>query len=150
MTSPLYIVGTAAVTENLLKRKWSTVILRHMDSGVCDPAEVCRLEPGLTPPALNERLRTMMRYSLVTRYPRRGTPRLIEYRLTLRGQKMLKMLTLIEQLDELTDKNLITLQETEPSLPPAPPAPSEPPARKRPDKRPLAKKNTQTVLQPST
>jgi len=110
---PLYIVGTAAVTENLLKRKWSTIILRHLDRGLSDPAEICKLEPDLTPPALNERLRTMLRYSLVTRYPRRGEIKMVEYRLTLRGQKILKMLTLIEHLDELTDKTQITLQDDE-------------------------------------
>jgi DNA-binding HxlR family transcriptional regulator len=108
---PLYLIGTAAVTENLLKRKWSTVILRHLDSGLYDPAEICQLEPDLTPLAINERLRTMQRYSLVTRYPRHGAKKIIEYRLTPRGQKILKMLTLIEQLDEVSDKSQIVLPD---------------------------------------
>ena len=111
---PLYLVGTAAVTENLLKRKWSTVILRHLDSGLLDPAEICKLEPDLTTSALNERLRTMQRYSLVTRYPRHGAHKIIEYRLTPRGQKILKMLSLIEQLDDVNEPKPLTVPDEAP------------------------------------
>ncbi len=117
MIPPLYRVGTAAVTENLLKRKWSTIILRHLNNGLKNPMEICQMEPDLTQTALNERLRSMLRYSLVTRYiqyPRRGAEKIVEYRLTLRGKKMLKMLTLIERLDELNEKDQIIVSDNGP------------------------------------
>lgn len=119
MIPPNYLVGTAAVAGNLLKKKWSIAILRHLDSGLTDPAEICKVEMDLTPMALTERLRTMLRYSLVTRYPRHGAKKIVEYRLTPRGRKILNMLTLIEQLDELSDLTLIESLNEE-SLPKSP------------------------------
>ncbi len=99
MTPPSYLVGTAAVTENLLKRKWSVVILRYLANGISDPTEISRREINLTTTAMNERLRNMLRYSLISRYPGVGNAKVIEYRLTTRGQKILKILQAIEQLD---------------------------------------------------
>lgn len=132
MSPPPYLVGPAAVTENLLKRKWSKVILRHLDNGLHTPVEICRMEPDLTQMALNERLRSMLRYSLVTRYtryPENGAEKQIVYRLTLRGQKVLQMLTLIERLDELNDKDQIILRDEIPA--PGRPDAGRPQAPKR-------------------
>jgi len=103
MTPPEYLVGTVTVTENLLKRKWSVIILRHINNGLTDPAAICKLESGLSTVVMNERLRTMLRYSLITRNPIRISAKIVEYRLTTRGQQILRMLNLIEQMDRLTD-----------------------------------------------
>ena len=100
MTPPSYLVGTAAVTENLLKRKWSAIILRHLANGISDPAEIAKREGDLSPKAMNERLRNMLRFSLITRYPNPSNAKLVEYRLTARGHKILKVLNFIDQLDE--------------------------------------------------
>jgi DNA-binding HxlR family transcriptional regulator len=100
MPPPSHFVGTVAVTENLLKRKWSTVILRHLANGTIDPEEIRKLEPGLSLAAMNERLRNMLRFSLIARYPRPATAKVVEYRLTARGEEILKVINLIEQLDQ--------------------------------------------------
>lgn len=99
MTPPSPTVGTAAITENLLKRKWSSTILRYLDSGISDPAEINRREIYLSHAVLNERLRTMVRYNLIARFPQPAPSKRIEYRLTPRGKKMLSMLDIIDQLD---------------------------------------------------
>jgi DNA-binding HxlR family transcriptional regulator len=70
---------------------------------------ICKLENGLSPVVMNERLRTMLRYSLITRNPIRISAKIIEYRLTTRGQQILRMLGLIEQLDNLTDPGALEL-----------------------------------------
>ena len=111
MPPPSHFVGTVAVTENLLKRKWSTVILRHLANGIVDPEEIRKLEPGLSHEAMNERLRNMLRFSIIARYPRPAAAKLVEYRLTARGEKILKVINLIEQLDHRTSQYDGVLQE---------------------------------------
>jgi len=88
------------VTENLLKRKWSAVILRHLANGITDPSEIGKLETDLSPKAMNERLRNMLRFCLITRYPGTSNAKLVEYRLTARGHRILKVLNFIDQLDQ--------------------------------------------------
>ena len=100
MIPPSYLVGSAAVTENLLKRKWSAIILRHLANGITDPSEIGKRESDLSPKAMNERLRNMLRFSLITRYPSSTNAKIVEYRLTARGHKILKVLNFIDQLDE--------------------------------------------------
>ena len=104
MSPPSYLVGTAAVTENLLKRRWSAKILRHLANEITDPAEICQLEPAISPSAMNERLRNMLRFCLITRYPRASPSKVIEYKLTARGHKILNVLNFIDQLDEEASK----------------------------------------------
>ena len=120
MIPPAYLVGTAAVTENLLKRRWSAVILRHLAAGINDPAEICKRESEISTSAMNERLRNMLRFNLITRYPRASPSKIIEYRLTARGQKVLKILNFIDQLDaeanqqdkDAEEKTLVTVRRT--------------------------------------
>ena len=120
MIPPAYLVGTAAVTENLLKRRWSAVILRHLAAGINDPAEICKRESEISTAAMNERLRNMLRFNLISRYPRASPSKIIEYRLTARGQKVLKILNFIDQLDaeanqqdrEMEEKTLVSIRRT--------------------------------------
>jgi DNA-binding HxlR family transcriptional regulator len=124
-------IGTAAITENLLKRRWSATILRYLDAGISDATEILRREAKLSVEVLNERLRTMHRYELIHRQPRPGSDRTIEYRLTVRGQHLLHMLDYIDQLDR--DLNLKNQRALPP--PPTPPEPLHPDAAPRADRR---------------
>lgn len=92
-------IGVPAITENLLKRKWSAVILRHLEHGMTDPTEIAKVETGITPKVMSERLRTMVRYGLIRRHSRPAPSDVIEYHLTALGQKILKMIDCINQLD---------------------------------------------------
>ena len=121
MIPPSYLVGTAAVTENLLKRKWSAVILRHLANDIADPVEIGKREPTLSPSAMNERLRNMVRFGLITRIHGASTAKIVEYRLTPRGHKILKVLNFIDQLDEEAnrqdgheeERTLVTIRRTQ-------------------------------------
>ena len=134
------MIGSAAVTENLLKRKWSATILRYFESGVTDPSEIIRHERDLSQLAMNERLRTMLRYGLVVRFPRPGVFKLVDYRLTARGTKVLKILDLIEQLDRFPVSNVSTVQDFSAPSPLAAPAEidpaGQPPDQKEPRRKP--------------
>jgi DNA-binding HxlR family transcriptional regulator len=97
-------IGIAAITENMLKRKWSATILRHLNNGILDPTAITKLEAGLTPKVISERLRTMHRYALVTRVPQ--PTGLIEYRVTARGKKILHILDTISDIGQQADGEL--------------------------------------------
>jgi len=100
MNSPAQRIGVAAITENLLKRKWSTVILRHLNQGKNDPCEIAKIEADISPKVMSERLRTMVRYGLIARYPRPAPSSVIEYRPTVLGKKILEMIENIDALDQ--------------------------------------------------
>ena len=100
MIPPSPNIGSAAVTENLLKRKWSSTILRYLANGINDPADIAKRELSLSTAVLKERLRAMVRYCLIARFPQPAPSKQIEYRLTSRGKKVLSMLDIIEQLDD--------------------------------------------------
>jgi DNA-binding HxlR family transcriptional regulator len=90
----------AAITENLLKRKWSAIILRHINLGINEPHGIAKIEPALSPKVLSERLRTMVRYELITRYSRPIPGSITAYRLTALGKKILEMIDTINTLDQ--------------------------------------------------
>jgi|GEM_PF-1621328 len=92
-------IGVAAITENLLKRKWSAIILRHLNRGLNDPQEIAKKESSISPKVMSERLRTMVRYGLIARFPRPAPSEVIEYRLTSLGKKILEMIDTINTLD---------------------------------------------------
>jgi len=114
MNPSLPRVGIAAITENMLKRKWSAIILRYLEKGVSDPSEITKREVNLSAMVMNERLRTMLRYGLIARFPRPAPSTVIEYRLTPLGRKILEMINAIDRLDqELNQQLLLTRRSIE-------------------------------------
>lgn len=111
MCPPISSVGSPAITENLLKRKWSLAILRHLRVNAGDPLEILKHEPDITTLALNERLRTMHRYALIERIARGPRPRAVTYRLSPKGRRILSLLELVCQLDDISDHDPRTLEE---------------------------------------
>ena len=113
MNPPTQRIGVAAITENLLKRKWSAVILRHLSHGINDPVEIAKIEADISTKVMNERLRTMVRYGLIARFPRPAPSNVIEYRPTVLGKKILEMIDTINLLDQqLRQSRLIHDQHT--------------------------------------
>ena len=112
MTPSDHFLCAPSITENLLKRKWSVTILQHLRSGTTSAAQIMQLEKGLSVLALSERLRTLLRYGMILRHPRHGRrTEVINYRLTPKGRRILTMLELIDQLDELSDQDPRSLEE---------------------------------------
>jgi DNA-binding HxlR family transcriptional regulator len=108
---PIPRLGAAAITENLLKRKWSATILRYLEKGVSDPAEITKHEVNISTKVMSERLRTMLRYGLLARFPRPSPSTVIEYRLTPLGRKLLDMINAIDELDQQLIKSRKSMEE---------------------------------------
>lgn len=108
---PIPRLGVAAITENLLKRKWSATILRYLEKGISDPAEIAKREVNISTKVMSERLRTMLRYGLLARFPRPSPSTVIEYRLTPLGKKLLEMINAIDELDQELIKSRKSLEE---------------------------------------
>ena len=109
---PIPRLGAAAITENLLKRKWSATILRYLEKGVSDPAEITKHEVNISTKVMSERLRTMLRYGLLARFPRPSPSTVIEYRLTPLGKTLLDMINAIDELDQQLIKSRKSMEES--------------------------------------
>ena len=143
------MVGTAAITEDMLKRRWSASILRYLDRGITDPAEITKNEVNLSAAIMSQRLRAMLRYGLVARYPRPAPSKVVEFRLTPRGKKILKMLDIIDQLDRLDQRLALNGKPIEEDLGIAvtvPPDRSSKPETSVSDKPARRKKSSVAVL----
>jgi DNA-binding HxlR family transcriptional regulator len=108
---PMPRLGAVAITENLLKRKWSATILRYLEKGVNDPAEIARHEVNISTKVMSERLRTMLRYGLLARFPRPSPSTVIEYRLTSLGKTLLDMINAINELDQQLIKSRNSMEQ---------------------------------------
>jgi DNA-binding HxlR family transcriptional regulator len=153
--SPIPRLGVAAITENLLKRKWSAAILRYMAKGVSDPAEITKHEVNLSTKVMSERLRSMLRYGLLARFPRPSPSTVVEYRLTPLGKKLLEMIDAIDELDQQLiksgkpgEENLRIAPVMIPDPTPVPPAPVSKKAKKsnRSNPKPAPSQLTSTHL----
>jgi DNA-binding HxlR family transcriptional regulator len=84
--------------EDVVGCKWSAGVVAALAAGVRRPGQLERYIPGISTKILNERLRKLCTYALVTRteYPERL--RRVEYRLTPTGRKLARV---IRQLSEL-------------------------------------------------
>jgi DNA-binding HxlR family transcriptional regulator len=84
--------------EDVVGCKWSAGVVAALAAGVRRPGQLERYIPGISTKILNERLRKLCTYELVTRteYPERL--RRVEYRLTPTGRKLARV---IRQLSEL-------------------------------------------------
>ena len=103
--------GTASIVDNLIKHKCSRSILLHLKEGTNDPADIARIEMCIPPSTMCERLRTMQRYNLILRLNKSNRPKIVVYRLTPKGSRILTVLELIEELDALPDQDPRALQE---------------------------------------
>jgi DNA-binding HxlR family transcriptional regulator len=84
--------------EDVVGCKWSAAIVAALGRGVHRPGRLERFIPGISTKVLNERLRRMLAYGLITRTEYPGLPLRVEYHLTPIGQKLA---TVIEQLRAL-------------------------------------------------
>lgn len=84
--------------EDVIGCKWSAAIVGALSHGVNRPGELARYIPGISTKVLNERLRRLLEYRLITREAGEGFPLRVEYGLTEPGRRVA---TLLQQLQEL-------------------------------------------------
>lgn len=91
----------AAMVENIIGCKWSVQVLGLIADGVTRPSAVQRACPGLSAKVLNERLRKLLRFGIVSRTVRGDTPPVVvDYRLTPFGRRFLRILEEVRRLEE--------------------------------------------------
>jgi len=86
--------------EDVIGCKWSAAVVAAVDRGVRRPGELERFIPGISTKVLNERLRKLLAYGLLTRTQHPGRIRRVEYDLTATGIKLAAILDQLHDLEE--------------------------------------------------
>jgi len=86
--------------EDVVGCKWSTGVVAAIGAGVRRPGELERYIPGISTKVLNERLRKLLAFGLITRKEFPGLPAHVEYNLTPAGKKLAKILAQLRDLNE--------------------------------------------------
>lgn len=86
--------------EDVIGCKWSVSVLLAAEDGVVRPGAMEKYIPGISTKVLSERLRKLTKYGLLEqqRYPE--SPPRTEYKLTLFGREVVKLVVRIRELDE--------------------------------------------------
>ena len=87
--------------EDVVGCKWSAAVVAAISRGVTRPGQLERFIPGISTKVLNERLRKLLDYGLITRTEIRERVPRVEYQLTSIGRKLT---LLIEQLNDLDEE----------------------------------------------
>lgn len=86
------------MVEDVVGCKWSLTVLGMVRAGVRRPGNMTRQAPGLTAKVLNERLRKLTRYGIITRKVFAEVPPRVEYMLTPFGRQFAGVLDQVEKL----------------------------------------------------
>lgn len=89
--------------EDVVGCKWSAAVLAAIGRGVRRPGQLQRFIPGISTKVLNERLRKLANYRLITRTEIPGNVPRTEYALTSTGEKLSVIIEGIRDLDEEHD-----------------------------------------------
>jgi DNA-binding HxlR family transcriptional regulator len=100
-------IPVAEMVENIVGCKWSVQLLRAITDGQHRPSAIQRACPGLSAKVLNERLRKMLRYGILVRSVHGEKPPLeVEYRLTVFGERFIRIIEEVRRLQLDVDSGL--------------------------------------------
>lgn len=91
------------MVENIVRCKWSLSVIGLVRSGVNRPGAMERSVEGLTTKVLNERLRKLINFGILSKAIFPETPPRVEYSFTPFGLKFVKLLDAIEKLESEID-----------------------------------------------
>ena len=86
--------------EDVIGCKWSAGVVASIAAGVRRPGELERHIPGISTKVLNERLRKLLAFGLITRKEFSGLPARVDYNLTPTGKKLAKILARLHALND--------------------------------------------------
>lgn len=99
-------ISVAAMVESIVGCKWSMSLLGLIARDVVRPSCFLRECPGLSAKVMNERLRKMVRFGLVTRTVLGEKPPLeVRYTLTPFGRQFVRVLDEIQRLQVQLDEH---------------------------------------------
>lgn len=91
-TCPLELV------HDITKGKWKTIIIFQMKHGKCSLSDLHHQIVGISEKMLIEQLHELQQFGLVEKRSFDGYPLKVEYWLTLRGEKMLSAIDIMQQI----------------------------------------------------
>lgn len=95
----------AEMVEDIVGCKWSLRILQLVGDGGTRPSAIIRHCPGLSVKVMNERLRKLTRFGIVSRTVHGDRPPIqVEYKLTAFGRRFAGVLKSIRELQERVDR----------------------------------------------
>ena len=86
--------------EDVVGCKWSSAVLAAIARGVTRPGQLERFIPGISAKVLNERLRKLLDYELISRREFPGKVMRVEYTLTETGRQLSLIIEQLRDLDE--------------------------------------------------
>jgi DNA-binding HxlR family transcriptional regulator len=92
--------------EDVVGCKWSAAVVAALGRGVQRPGALERYIPGISKKVLNERLRKLLAYGLVTRAEYDESPPRVEYRLSRAGRKLAGVLAKLREVQRELDAGL--------------------------------------------
>jgi DNA-binding HxlR family transcriptional regulator len=88
------------MVEDVVGCKWSLCVLQLVKRGVNRPGAMQRSYRGLTTKVLNERLKKLTRFGILSRQVYAEVPPRVEYRLTPFGRRFARLLDAVESLED--------------------------------------------------
>ncbi len=89
-----------AIVEDIIKCKWSLTVIGLIGDGIHRPGAMVNAVEGLTTKVLNERLAKLQRYRILERNVFPEKPPRVEYRFSDFGEKFLKIIDAIDDLQQ--------------------------------------------------
>ena len=102
-------VPVASMVESIVGCKWSVGLLRLLAEGCCRPSAILRASTGLSAKVMNERLRKMLRFGIVSRTVFGDKPPVeVEYVLTPFGRRFMAIIEEVRRLQEAVDRGAMS------------------------------------------
>jgi DNA-binding HxlR family transcriptional regulator len=108
-TSDAKPIPVSTMVESIVGCKWSVGLLRLLAEGCCRPSAILRASTGLSAKVMNERLRKMLRFGIVSRTVFGDKPPLeVEYVLTPFGRRFMGIIEEVRRLQEAVDRGAVS------------------------------------------
>ena len=96
------------MVESIIGCKWSLTVLSLVRKGVCRPGEMEHAIKGLSGKVLNERLTKLVRFGILDKSSFAEIPPRVEYRMTMFGNRFIKLLDEVDQLQRAIDEKAVS------------------------------------------
>jgi len=93
-------VRSARMVESIFGCKWSLTIFQLLANDINRPGEMVRSVEGLSTKVLNDCLRRNVEFDILERIAYNEVPPRVEYKVTAFGEKFLRIVGELEQLQE--------------------------------------------------
>ena len=106
LVEPQPAVSVARIVEDVVGCKWSLAVLARVREGVRRPGALEHSLPGLSTKVLNERLRKLQRYGILSRTAYAEIPPRVEYALTPFGERFARLIDDVAALQREIDADV--------------------------------------------